>query len=132
MGNLAFFFFPFFFFFLKLQKISILISIPDILVLPLEMFVLQSIINCPEMVLPLAGSELPNTHKTRELQAGLFHVIHLRTYAKPSGLCSKPEAFFFLVKLQGKTEAFQFQRFCSGCSDFHASRSLYSESDRVW
>lgn len=84
------------------------------------------------MVLPLAGSELPNTHKTRELQAGLFHVIHLRTYAKPSGLCSKPEAFFFLVKLQGKTEAFQFQRFCSGCSDFHASRSLYSESDRVW
>lgn len=41
-------------------------------------------------------------------------------------------SLFFLVKLQGKTEAFQFQRFCSGCSDFHASRSLYSESDRVW
>lgn len=63
----------------------------------------------------LAGSELPNTHKTRKLQAGLFPAIYLEIHAKPSGLHSKPEVSFFLVKLQGKTEAFHFQRSCSGC-----------------
>lgn len=42
-----------------------------------------------------AGSELPNTHKTWKLQAGLFPNIYPRIHAKTSGLHSKSEVFFW-------------------------------------
>lgn len=42
-----------------------------------------------------AGSELPNTHKTWKLQAGLFPDIYPRIRAKPSGFHSKSEVFFW-------------------------------------